>query len=71
MKLVSCLLIKLFTIGSSISLFKLSKEEIKKYENRYDEVPNIFSTMLPLKGAINAYEVLSEVYDTYILSTAP
>ena len=50
---------------------KLSKEEIKKYENRYDEVPNIFSTMLPLKGAINAYEVLSEVYDTYILSTAP
>ena len=27
--------------------------------------------MAPLEGAIDAYETLSQVYDTYILSTAP
>ena len=37
----------------------------------YDEVPNIYSRMEPIDGAIVAYEKLSQVYETYILSTAP
>ena len=37
----------------------------------YDEVPDIYSRMEPMDGAIAAYEKLSQVYETYILSTAP
>ena len=44
---------------------------VQEYEDRLDEVPNIFSMMDPMPGAINAYKTLSEIYDTYILSTAP
>ncbi len=42
-----------------------------EYQGRIDEVPGIFSLMKPLKGAILAFEKLSEKYETYILSTAP
>lgn len=42
-----------------------------KYEGKLDEVPNIFSKMKPLAGAIESFELLSNLYDTYILSTAP
>ena len=37
----------------------------------YDEVPNIYSRMEPMDGAVAAFEKLSQVYETYILSTAP
>ncbi len=50
---------------------KLSKDDFNKYKGEYDQVPNIFSMMDPLEGAIEAYEKLSLKYDTYILSTAP
>ena len=47
-------------------------ENIKaQYENRLDEVPGIFSLMEPMPGALESFKLLSEVYDTYILSTAP
>ncbi|HSO85404.1 MAG TPA: hypothetical protein VLQ91_02555 [Draconibacterium sp.] len=42
-----------------------------KYMGRYDEVPGIFAKMLPLKGAIESFNELSEHFDTYILSTSP
>lgn len=41
------------------------------YEGRFDEIPNIFGKMKPIKGAIEAFEKLSTKYDCYILSTAP
>ena len=50
---------------------KLSKDDFNKYKGEYDQVPNIFSMMDPLEGAIEAYEKLCLKYDTYILSTAP
>ncbi|MDR2970777.1 MAG: hypothetical protein LBU83_02435 [Bacteroidales bacterium] len=49
----------------------LSEETKKEYEGRLDEVPNIFSFMKPVEGAVEAVELLSSVYDMYILSTAP
>ena len=58
-----------WTFQSGIS--KLSKEVINEYESNLDEVPNIFSLMEPLEGAINSFKILSQRYDTYILSTAP
>ena len=50
---------------------KLSKDDFNKYKGKHYQVPNIFSMMDPLEGAIEAYEKLSLKYDTYILSTAP
>ena len=58
---------------------KLAAEERAKFnpgnlpdsKAAYDEVPNIFSRMEPMEGAIAAYKKLSQVYETYILSTAP
>lgn len=50
---------------------QLDKSVQKKYEGRLDEVPGIFSLMSPLPGAIFAFSELSELFDTYILSTAP
>ena len=41
------------------------------FENRLDEVPHIFSKMKPLDGAIESFNLLSQYFDTYILSTAP
>jgi len=50
---------------------KLSVDIVKEFVDRLDEVPNIFSLMEPMKGAIEAYELISQRYDTYILSTSP
>jgi 5'(3')-deoxyribonucleotidase len=43
----------------------------KEYEDRLDEVPHIFSKMKPINGAVAAFDELSSLFDTYILSTAP
>jgi 5'(3')-deoxyribonucleotidase len=49
----------------------IPNDVLEKYTNDKDNIPGIFSLMQPLEGAINAYEKLSQKYDTYILSTAP
>lgn len=50
---------------------RLTEEEKIKYEGRYDETPDIFSKMLPMEGAVESFKLLSEKYDTCILSTSP
>ncbi len=50
---------------------RIDPELRAEYEGRLDDVPGIFALMEPLKGAVEAYQTLSEVFDTYILSTAP
>ena len=54
---------------SAISHFP--DETLNAYEGRHDEVPGIFSKMLPMPGAVEAFATLSQRFDTYILSTAP
>lgn len=49
----------------------LSDNEKEIYEGRYDEVPGIFSKMIPKDGALKAFEKLSKCFEVYILSTAP
>jgi 5'(3')-deoxyribonucleotidase len=44
---------------------------LSEYDGRADEIPGIFSLMQPMPGAIAAYHEISELFDTYILSTAP
>ena len=41
------------------------------FADRLDEVPGIFSKMTPVQGAIEAFQELSGLFDTYLLSTAP
>lgn len=54
------------------SAFPYFSEDIHtEYAGRLDEVPSIFSKMQPLFGAIDAYNELIHLFDTYILSTAP
>ena len=44
----------------------------EQYEGNQDEIPDVFSLMDPMPGAIAAYaKQLSQVFDTYVLSTAP
>ncbi len=50
---------------------KLDETTFNEFEGRYDEVPGIFGMMEPMSGAIAAYEMLAEKFDTYILSTSP
>ena len=44
---------------------------LKQYEGHPDEIPGIFGLMQPIPGAVEAYRELSEIFDTYIASTAP
>lgn len=53
------------------ALTQINENIIKKYSGRYDEIPGIFSLMKPLSGAIESFNILSNYYDSYILSTAP
>lgn len=54
------------------SALKLQSEEtLKEYEGREDEIPGLFGRMQPMSGAIEAVRKLNEIYDCYILSTAP
>ena len=50
---------------------KISPKLLAEFEGRVDEIPNIFSLMEPLNGAIEAFQVLSAKFDSYLLSTAP
>jgi len=48
------------------------REDVKlEYKDRLDDVPGIFALMEPMDGAIAAFNRLAEVFDVYILSTAP
>jgi len=54
------------------SAFPLLEPRIMEaYQGRLDEVPNIFSLMKPMPGAVAAFDELADLFDTYILSTAP
>ena len=54
-------------------------EEVKQHyraiipgeKDRLDEIPGLFGLMEPMPGAIEAVHKLAEVYDVFILSTAP
>lgn len=42
-----------------------------EFHGRPDEIPGIFGLMDPREGAVEAYTELSQLFDTYILGTAP
>jgi len=44
---------------------------LAEYDGRMDELPGVFALMPPVPGALEAFQTLSKLFDTYILSTAP
>tara|TARA_Y100000768_G_scaffold225351_1_gene170155 strand:+ start:3119 stop:3574 length:456 start_codon:yes stop_codon:yes gene_type:complete len=58
-------------VDFSSGIKKLSKEMQKKYLNRYDDAPGIFALMEPLKGAVDAFNILTKNFDVYILTSSP
>lgn len=42
-----------------------------RYHDNPDDIPGIFAKMKPRDGALEAFSRLAEIFDTYILSTAP
>jgi len=50
---------------------RLPQEIVTDYDERLDELPGIFSLMEPLPNAVESFEYLASLYDTYILSTSP
>lgn len=50
---------------------RLTAETKEEYRGRLDEVPDIFSLMDPVEGAVESFHLLAQKFDVYILSTAP
>ncbi|HKV96100.1 MAG TPA: hypothetical protein VJR90_01235 [Gammaproteobacteria bacterium] len=44
---------------------------LREYQGHEDDIPGIFSRMVPMPGAVQAFTELTVLFDTYILSTAP
>lgn len=58
-------------VDFSSGIAKLDESVKKEYAERLDEVPGIFALMEPMPKAIESFIELAELYDVYILSTAP
>ena len=52
------------------AIARLPVQLVKEYEGRLDEVPGIFSQMTPVPHAIESFEELAAIFDTYVLSTS-
>lgn len=50
---------------------RLPPEIVTKYGDNLDDAPGIFSLMDPVPRAVESFEYLVGLYDTYILSTSP
>lgn len=50
---------------------KLSADARKHFDDRFDEHPDIFASMEPMAGAIDAVETLRHHFDIYVLTTSP
>jgi 5'-nucleotidase len=50
---------------------RLPQKIVDKYEGKLDEVPGIFSLMDPIDRALESFNELVSLFDTYVLSTAP
>ena len=50
---------------------KIPKRYLITHKDNMDEVPGIFGLMDPIPGAIESFNELADLFDTYILSTAP
>lgn len=54
-----------------VQLEKYNPSVLEIYEGRLDEIPGIFSNMKPYGEAVEVYHQMRQIFDVYILSTAP
>lgn len=57
-------------VGFQSAIPFISEDVLKEYEKSWDDIPGIFSFMCPMLGAIESFNELSTLFDSYILSTA-
>ena len=50
---------------------KLPESVVLEHEGHLDEIPGIYALMNPMPDAIEAFRELAELFDAYVLSTAP
>ena len=58
-------------VDFATGIARLPEHVVDEYDGRLDEVPGIFSLMEPMPQAIDAFNELASLFDTYILSTSP
>ena len=58
-------------VNFETGIARLEESVKQEYKGHLDDVPGIFGLMEPMEGAIDAFNRLSQIYDVYILSTAP
>lgn len=58
-------------VDFSTKLHGIEPSVLAAYKDREDELPGLFALMPPMPGALEAFRELSQLFDTYILSTAP
>ena len=44
---------------------------LEEYSDHLDDIPGIFSLMRPMDKAVESFEELAAIFDTFILSTSP
>ncbi len=49
----------------------IPQDVLNKYDGHFDDIPGIFGLMNPVSGSIEAFTILSNKFDVYILSTSP
>jgi hypothetical protein len=49
----------------------IAPHTLQEFEGRLDEIPGIFAMMQPCSNAVDCFTELSNMFDTYILSTSP
>ena len=50
---------------------RTSEADRRNFLHEEDNIPGIFSLMLPIPDAIESYKKVARIYDVFILSTAP
>ncbi len=53
------------------ALDHIPNELLTEHGGHEDEIPGIFALMDPMPGALEAFDELARLFDTYVLSTAP
>lgn len=49
----------------------IAHETLEQYKDNLDDTPGIFAYMQPVRGAVEAFNLIADRFDVYILSTAP
>ncbi|MFC0681774.1 hypothetical protein ACFFGH_28415 [Lysobacter korlensis] len=50
---------------------ELDAELTERFDGRVEEIPGVFALMRPVAGAVEAFKLLCEGFEVFILSTAP